>query len=55
MKLVLCNKITECNDHGTCGGDGKCVCHNGYYGSDCSSKLIFFLLLFKTKTSLDIK
>ena len=41
MLLVLCNKSTECSDHGTCGDDGKCLCHDGYFGTDCSSKLIF--------------
>ena len=40
MYLALCNKSIECNDHGNCGDDGKCLCHNGYYGKDCSSKLI---------------
>ena len=40
--LVLCNKSTECNDHGTCGDDGKCLCHDGYFGTDCSSELMFF-------------
>ena len=42
--LVLCNNSTECSDHGTCGDDGKCICHDGYYSSDCSSKLILFSL-----------
>ena len=41
MLLVLCNKSMECSDHGTCDDDGKCLCHDGYFGTECSSKLIF--------------
>ena len=40
--LVLCNNITKCNHHGTCGDDGNCICDNGYYGPNCSSKLNFW-------------
>ena len=50
MLLVLCNSSTECSEHGTCGKDGKCLCHDGYVGTDCSSKLIFL----KIKTYPDI-
>ena len=42
--LVLCNNVTKCNHHGTCGDDGNCICDNGYYGPNCSSKLKFFIL-----------
>ena len=38
--LVFCNNITKCSDHGTCGDDGNCLCDDGYYGPNCSSKLI---------------
>ena len=37
----MCNKTKECSDHGTCGDDGKCLCQDGYFGHDCSSKLMF--------------
>ena len=43
--IVSCNTTTECSDHGTCGDDGKCVCNDDYYGSDCSSKFSFFVVL----------
>ena len=43
--IVSCNTTTECSDHGTCGDDGKCVCNDDYYGSDCSSKFRFFVVL----------
>ena len=44
MSLVMCNTSTKCGGHGTCGEDGKCICHDGYFGSECSSKLIFLRL-----------
>ena len=52
--IVSCNTTTECSDHGTCGDDGKCVCNDDYYGSDCSSKFRFFLLFYWSNITLKI-
>ena len=36
----------NCNGHGYCLDDGKCVCIHGYKGDDCSSKLPYHCDLF---------
>jgi len=39
--LIYC--LNDCNGKGSCNGnDGRCSCNEGYYGIDCSLKVISF-------------
>ena len=38
--LDFCHFHYKCNDHGTCKNDGSCQCDAGFFGNDCSGKLI---------------
>lgn len=37
----MCTYMNDCNGHGSCSSktDGKCVCDEGFYGSDCTSEV----------------
>ena len=37
-RMNTCPCPNNCNDHGTCGGDGICECNYAWTGEDCSSK-----------------
>ena len=44
--IAVCHYLLTCSDHGSCSDVGTCQCDEGFYGDNCSSKLLNLQLVF---------